>query len=143
MPRFPLSGPRIELDSMHLFLIATDFIGQTKSYFQELNLHLDSDIHTIGKIVYTSNNIVLKPIADDKEVILSFLCDQVPEHGTYVHLYGNFSFFNELGNATWTNFDDYTESIILVLNVVLWKDLKHETFARKLEQILYTLNYKM
>lgn len=136
-----ISGDRI----MYLFLKVTDFIGQTGTYFKQRELHVSSDIHTVGQIVYASDNILLKSLSGNKEVVVNFLNDLIPEDGTYVHLYGHMIFFKDLRNNSWFNFeeDNLTGNLNIIVNCVCWANLQHVTHAKRLEQLLYTSNYEI
>lgn len=130
---------------MYLFLKAADFIGQTAIYFKQKELHISSDIHTVGQIVYTSENILLKSLSGKKEVIVHFLNELIPEDGTYIHLYGNLNYYKDLKNISVFNFDegDLSDSLNIILNCICWKNLQHATHAKRLEKLLHMVNYEI
>ncbi|KAJ8959116.1 hypothetical protein NQ318_022373, partial [Aromia moschata] len=51
------------------FLKAEEFIDKNASYFKEKELHLTSNILTIGKVVHTLDEIFLEPLLSNTKRI--------------------------------------------------------------------------
>lgn len=90
-------------------------------------------LHTVGKVIYTDNNISLRAIDDDSTIELNFPFDSVPKNEMFIHLYGILRSF--LPKECYTKRERRSK-----IDVHFWNDLECHHRANVLKNVLDEIN---